>query len=123
MRRAGDDTVNLGRRFRGVRLPGAPRALFVFTLRSPAPRIGYNEPMNQPIFTFNALDAGLGAALAGLALVVAVMVTIAILATRAMRRQSEESARIATAQARQNEAMERRLAELSRIQSETAGWL
>ena len=47
--------------------------------------------MNQPIFTFNALDAGLGAALAGLALVVAVMVTIAILATRAMRRQSEES--------------------------------
>ena len=123
MRRAGDDTVNLGRRFRGVRLPGAPRALFVFTLRSPAPRIGYNEPMNQPIFTFNALDAGLGAALAGLALVVAVMVTIAILATRAMRRQSEESARIATAQARQNEAMERRLAELSRIQSETAGRL
>ena len=68
--------------------------------------------MNQPTFAFNELDAGLGAALVGLALVLAVMVTMAVLAARAMRRQNEESARAAAAQVRQNEAMERRLGEL-----------
>jgi DNA recombination protein RmuC len=100
----------------------APGAFFVFTLRSPVPRIGYNEPMNQPIFAFNGLDAGLIAALAGLA-VLAVMVTMAVLAARAMRRQNDDSAHAGAAQARQSEAMERRLAELGRIQAETAGRL
>jgi DNA recombination protein RmuC len=102
---------------------GVAHALFVFALRSPGRRIGYNEPMNQPIFAFNGLDPGLGAALVGLAVVLAVMVTMAALAARALRRQNEESGRAAAAQSRQNEAMERRVAEFARIQAETAGRL
>src|SRR5215831_10017428 len=108
MRRAGEDVVNVGSPLSRRPAAGCPchRAFFVFTLRSPVPRIGYNEPMNRPIFAFNGLDAGLGAALAGLALVLAIMVTIAVLAARALRRHSEESARAAAAQARQTDATE-----------------
>jgi DNA recombination protein RmuC len=76
--------------------------------------------MNQPILTLNGFDLTLGAA--GLAFAVAVLallVAIAVLAARGSRRRREDTVR----QERQDEAMEKRIADLARIQAETAGRL
>ena len=76
--------------------------------------------MNQPIFTINGLDIGLGMATAAFAAsVLAVLVIIAVIGTRASRRREQETLR----QMRQSEAMESRMAELARIQAETVGRL
>src|SRR5208282_1795915 len=98
-----------GQKSRAVRTSFAPGRESV--------RIG---PMNQPILTLNGLDVTLGAA--GLAFAVAVLallVVIAVLAARGSRRRREDAVR----QERQDEAMEKRMADLARIQAETAGRL
>ncbi len=76
--------------------------------------------MNQSILNINGLDVSLGTALAGFAFaVLALLVTMAVMAARASRRRREE----AREQARRNDAVEQRMAELVRIQAETAGRL
>src|ERR1700726_2733501 len=76
--------------------------------------------MNQSVLTINGLDISLGAAIAAFAVaVLALLVTIAIIAARAFRQRSRETA----GQMRRSEAMESRIAELARIQAETAGRL
>ena len=76
--------------------------------------------MNQTVFTINGLDLSLGMAAAAFAAAVLVLlVTIAVMAARAFRQRAQETA----GQVRQGEAMEQRVAELARIQAETAGRL
>src|SRR5258708_13739190 len=76
--------------------------------------------MNQSLWTVNGLDISLGMATAAFAAsVLAVLVIIAAISVRALRNREQESAR----QMRQGEAMESRMAELARIQAETAGRL
>jgi DNA recombination protein RmuC len=76
--------------------------------------------MNQPILTLNGFDVTLGAAALAFAVVVlTLLVAIAVLAARGSRRRREDTAR----QERQDEAMEKRIADLARIQAETAGRL
>jgi DNA recombination protein RmuC len=76
--------------------------------------------MNQPILTLNGLDITLGAAsLAFAVAVLALLIAIAVLAARGSRRRLEDTIR----QERQDEAMEGRIADLARIQAETAGRL
>jgi DNA recombination protein RmuC len=76
--------------------------------------------MNQPILTLNGFDITLGAAsLAFAAAVLALLIAIAVLAARGSRRRLEDAIR----QERQDEAMESRIADLARIQAETAGRL
>jgi DNA recombination protein RmuC len=80
--------------------------------------------MNQSILTLNGLDITLGAA--GLAFAVAVLallIAIAVLAARGSRRRLEDTIRQETMRQRQDEAMEGRIADLARIQAETAGRL
>jgi DNA recombination protein RmuC len=80
--------------------------------------------MNQSILTLNGLDIILGAA--GLAFAVAVLallIAIAVLAARGSRRRLEDTIRQETMRQRQDEAMEGRIADLARIQAETAGRL
>jgi len=80
--------------------------------------------MNQSIFNLNGLDISLGAALAAFALVVlALLVTLVVLAARGSRRSAVELAEQSAGQTRRNEALEQRIADLSRIQAETAGRL
>jgi DNA recombination protein RmuC len=74
--------------------------------------------MNQPILTFNGLDITLGTAALAFA-VLALLIAIAVLAARGSRRRLADAIR----QARQDEAMEQRIADLARIQAETAGRL
>jgi DNA recombination protein RmuC len=76
--------------------------------------------MNQSILTINGLDISLGMATAAFAAaVLALLVTIAVIAARVVRQRARESAR----QMRQSDAMESRVAELARIQAETVGRL
>jgi DNA recombination protein RmuC len=76
--------------------------------------------MNQPILTINGLDITLGAAsLAFAVAVLALLIAIAVLAARGSRRRLEDAIR----QERQEEATEKRIADLARIQAETAGRL
>ncbi|HSV25125.1 MAG TPA: DNA recombination protein RmuC [Xanthobacteraceae bacterium] len=76
--------------------------------------------MNQPVLTINGLDISLGAAAAAFAVAaLALLLTIAIIAARAFRRHARENA----GQKRQSEALETRIAELTRIQAETMGRL
>jgi len=76
--------------------------------------------MNQSVLTINGLDISLGAAAAAFAVaVLALLVTIAITAARAFRQRARETA----GQMRRSEAIESRIAELARIQAETAGRL
>jgi DNA recombination protein RmuC len=80
--------------------------------------------MNQTILTINGLDISLGAALAAFAVaVLALLVTIVVLAVRGARRSAGDRAKVAAEQARRNETMEYRMADLARIQAETAGRL
>jgi DNA recombination protein RmuC len=83
-----------------------------------------NQPMNQVFLTFNGLQVGRDAVLAALALAaLALLGTMAMLTLRASRRQAREHAGAAAEQARRNEVMEQRMADLARIQAETAGRL
>jgi len=76
--------------------------------------------MNQLVLTINGLDISLGAAAAAFAVAaLALLLTITIIAARAFRRQARENA----GQKRQSEALETRIAELTRIQAETTGRL
>jgi len=76
--------------------------------------------MNQPVLTINGLDISLGTAIAAFAVaVLALLVTIAVLSARAFAQRRRETAR----QMRQSEAMAQRMADLARIQAETAGRL
>ena len=76
--------------------------------------------MNQPVLTINGLDISLGTAIAAFAVaVLALLVTIAMLSARASAQRRRETAR----QMRQSEAMAQRMADLARIQAETAGRL
>jgi DNA recombination protein RmuC len=76
--------------------------------------------MNQPILTLNGLDITLGAAsLAFAVAVLTLLIAIAVVAARGSRRGVEDAIR----QARQDEAMEQRIADLARMQAETAGRL
>jgi DNA recombination protein RmuC len=80
--------------------------------------------MNQPILTLNGFDITLGAAsLAFAAAVLALLIAIAVLAARGSRRRLEDTIRQETMRQRQDEAMESRIADLARIQAETAGRL
>jgi DNA recombination protein RmuC len=80
--------------------------------------------MNQPVISMGGLDIGLATALAGFALaVLALAAAIAVVALRASRRQAAERAMVAAELARRNDAVEQRMAELARIQAETAGRL
>jgi len=82
------------------------------------------QAMNQTILTINGLDISLGAVLAAFAVaVLALLVTIVVLAVRASRRYAREHAQVAVEQARRSEMMQQRIADLARIQSETAGRL
>jgi DNA recombination protein RmuC len=74
--------------------------------------------MNQPVLSINGLDISLGAATAGFAAVLA-LVIILLIAARAFRRRDQENTR----QMRHREALEGRIAELVRTQAETAGRL
>jgi DNA recombination protein RmuC len=111
---------------------GGLGTFFLFPFRSIGGRIGYkgsgnqaaNETMNQTILTINGLDISLGAALAAFAVaVLALLVTIVVLAVRGARRSAGDRAKVAAEQARRNETMEYRMADLARIQAETAGRL
>ncbi len=76
--------------------------------------------MNQPLLTFAGVDVTLGAAcLAFASAVLALLIAIAVLAARGSRRRLEDAVR----QARLDEAMEARIADLARIQAETGGRL
>ena len=76
--------------------------------------------MNQPLLTLAGVDVTLGAAcLAFASAVLALLIAIAVLAARGSRRRREDTVR----QERQDEAMEKRIADLARIQAETAGRL
>src|SRR5262249_60709933 len=76
--------------------------------------------MNQPILTLNGFDITLGAAALAFAVaVLALLVAIAVLAAKGSRRRLEEAVR----QARQDEAVQSRIADLARLQAETAGRL
>jgi DNA recombination protein RmuC len=76
--------------------------------------------MNQPLLTIAGVDVTLGAAcLAFATAVLALLIAIAVLAARGSRRRLEEAVR----QARLDETMEARIADLARIQAETAGRL
>jgi DNA recombination protein RmuC len=76
--------------------------------------------MNQTVLTINGFDITFGMAVAAFAAtVLALLVTIAVTAARAFRQRAYETA----GQVRQGEAMEQRMAELARIQAETAGRL
>src|SRR5215813_4666187 len=76
--------------------------------------------MNQPLLTFAAVDVTLGAAcLAFASAVLALLIAIAVVAARGSRRRLEDAVR----QARLDEAMEARIADLARMQAETAGRL
>ena len=76
--------------------------------------------MNQPVLTINGLDISLGTAIAAFAVaVLALLVTIAVLSARASAQRRRDTAR----QMRQSEAMAQRMADLARIQAETAGRL
>jgi DNA recombination protein RmuC len=76
--------------------------------------------MNQPLLTFAGVDVTLGAAsLAFASAVLALLIAIAVLAARGSRRRLEDAVR----QARLDEAVEARIADLARIQAETAGRL
>ena len=76
--------------------------------------------MNQPILTISGLDISLGtAAMAFAVAVLALLVTIAVIAARAAWQRSRDT----DGQMRRSEAMEGRIAELARIQAETAGRL
>jgi DNA recombination protein RmuC len=76
--------------------------------------------MNQPLLTFAGVDVTLGAAcLAFASAVLALLIAIAILSARGSRRRLEDAVR----QAHLDEAMEARIADLARIQAETAGRL
>src|SRR5215468_10414117 len=76
--------------------------------------------MNQSILTINGLDVSLGTATAAFAAsVLALLVTIAAISVRALRRREQEFLR----QMRHGEAMESRMAELGRVQAETVGRL
>src|SRR6516162_5139074 len=91
-----------------------------FALRSLAANRVQLIPMNQPILTLNGIDITLGAAsLAFAVAVLALLIAIAVLAARGSRRRREDTIR----QERQDEAMEQRIADLARIQAETAGRL
>src|SRR5215468_6652910 len=76
--------------------------------------------MNQSILTINGLDVSLGTATAAFAAaVLALLVIIAAISVRALRRREQEFLR----QMRHGEAMESRMAELGRVQAETVGRL
>src|ERR1700681_218384 len=76
--------------------------------------------MNQSILTINGLDISLGMAVAAFAVaVLGLLVTMVVIAARASRQRALET----DGQERQNEVMEQRLADLARIQAETAGRL
>jgi DNA recombination protein RmuC len=76
--------------------------------------------MNQPLLTFAGVDVTLGAAcLAFATAVLALLIAIAVLAARGSRRRLEDAVR----QARLDETMESRIADLARIQAETGGRL
>ena len=76
--------------------------------------------MNQPILTISGLDISLGTAAMAFAMaVLALLVTIAVIAARAAWQRSRDT----DGQMRRSEAMEGRIAELARIQAETAGRL
>jgi DNA recombination protein RmuC len=80
--------------------------------------------MNQPILTLNGFDITLGAACLAFAVaVLALLIAIAVLAARGSRRRLEDTIRQETMRQRQDEAMESRIADLARIQAETAGRL
>jgi DNA recombination protein RmuC len=76
--------------------------------------------MNQSILTINGLDISLGTAMTAFAIaVLALLGTIATIALRAVWQRAREAA----GHARQGEAMERRIAEFTRVQAETIGRL
>src|SRR5262250_2542720 len=76
--------------------------------------------MNQSILTINGLDISLGTATAAFAAsVLALLIIIAAIGTRASRQREQGTLR----QMRQSEAMESRMGELARIQAETIGRL
>jgi DNA recombination protein RmuC len=76
--------------------------------------------MDQSILTINGLDISLGALAAVFAVaVLALLVAIVVIAARAARQRAHETA----GHARQGEAVAQRMAELARIQAETAGRL
>jgi len=76
--------------------------------------------MNQSILTINGLDISLGVAVAAFAVaVLALLGAIVWIAARASRQRAQETA----GRERQSETMESRMAELARIQAETAGRL
>jgi DNA recombination protein RmuC len=76
--------------------------------------------MNQSILTINGLDISLGVATVAFAVaVLALLLTIVMIAARAVR----QGAREAAGQMRHSDAMESRIAELARIQAETIGRL
>ena len=80
--------------------------------------------MNQPILSLNGFDITLGAAsLAFAVAVLALLVAIAVLAARGSRRRVEDTLRQESIRQRQDETMEKRIADLARIQAETAGRL
>ncbi|HMA71200.1 MAG TPA: DNA recombination protein RmuC [Xanthobacteraceae bacterium] len=76
--------------------------------------------MNQSILLINGPDITLGTATAAFGVaVLALLVTIVVITVRAFRRRAQEVA----LQVRQSEATQHRIAELARIQAETAGRL
>jgi DNA recombination protein RmuC len=95
----------------------APRSHFVRVAR---PESGKAVRMNQPLLSLNGFDITLGAAVVAFAaMVLVLLVAIAILSARGSRRRLEDALR----QARLDEALEARIADLARIQAETAGRL
>jgi DNA recombination protein RmuC len=80
--------------------------------------------MNQPLFNIDGFDVPLGAVVAAFALaVLALLVTLVVLAARGSRRSALGLAQQSAGEARRNEALEHRIADLARIQAETAGRL
>jgi DNA recombination protein RmuC len=80
--------------------------------------------MSQTILTINGVGISLGETMAAFgAIAAAVLGTILVLVARGSRRAALDRASAAAEHARRNEAMEQRMAELARIQAETAGRL
>src|SRR5438477_11102238 len=80
-------------------------------------RIALEKPMNPILLALNAPSGSLAAALLAAALLVTALIGAALLIARASRTRSVEAAR----QSSHAEEIEARMAELARIQADTAG--
>ncbi len=80
--------------------------------------------MSQTILTINGVGISLGELIAACGAVAALVLgIILVMVARGSRRAAQDRASAAAEEARRNEAMDRRMAELARIQAETAGRL